>query len=310
MSNPPRIIASIDVGSNSIQLTIAAVSATAVSIIRREKSNARLANEIDASGYLSEKAIEAATHVVSEYVTVAKTQNAEVRIAGTAALRRACNRHLFTARVMADCGVFVKVIDGLDEARLIRAGVLFGLPDLETRSALCVDVGGGSTEISMGRGAQISMATSIAVGGLSVQRRLTSGGRVSGHAAKKAKRFLEKRFRDVVKPIRQFDFDYAVATGGTIQRLAKIVRQRRGRPDQSIDGMVLSSAEIEACCALIMAAKSPAERLDIPGMDPTRAEHLLGGALIFQSLGQHVGIENWTVSLSAMRTGVLVSPAW
>jgi exopolyphosphatase/guanosine-5'-triphosphate,3'-diphosphate pyrophosphatase len=310
MSSSSRIVASIDVGSNSIQLTIARVSASSVETLRREKSNARLDNAIDASGQLSEPAVGDAVDIITHYVGLAREHGAAVRMAGTAALRRAGNRQVFIDRVAAKCGAHVKIIDGLDEARLIRAGVLFGLPDLATIPVLCVDVGGGSTEMTVGHGSRIYLATSIAVGGLSINRRLSRSTAVSANAVRKAVAFIERRFSEAMIPVQSLGFGRAVATGGTIQRLAHIVKHHRNLPDLNIDGMALTSKEIEHCCSVIRAAKSGAARRDIPGMDPTRADHLLGGALVFRSLGHRLGIDVWTVSMSAMRTGVLVAPAW
>ena len=251
-----------------------------------------------------------AATVIERYRQLAQEHGAELRVSGTAALRSASNRAAFLDRVSRENGVAIRIIDGLEEARLVRAGVLFGLPRVFETRALCVDVGGGSTELTLGQGPLLHAATSIAIGGLSIHRRYLGHRHVTAQACRRARHSLARRFASPLHPFGHLGFSETLATGGTIQRLARLVAHSRNTPDEDIDGMRISHLEMKRVIRSIQKARTTEARLAIPGMDPTRADFLLGGGLVFDTIAQQLGIESWTVSLSALRAGILITPRW
>jgi len=301
-------IAAIDIGSNSIHLTVADVSSDRVVVLHKEKMNARLGDKRNAQAQLPLPTIRDAIDVLECFRARSGDLKAEIRVGATASLRQAKNRDEFISMAAAR-GIRVTVIDEITEAILVRRGALFGLPSFKACRTLCVDVGGGSTEVSLGHGASLIAVTSLPLGGLTIQRRL-------GHDPIPQNRFkvershLRRQVRRALQSFVHFQIDHVIATGGTIQRLAHVHTAQHDDDVSTIDGLTLSHSTVQQLTRRLRDCRSNVERLELPGIDPSRADVLLGGSLIFSVLGDVLGVRDWTVSMSAMRTGMLISQSW
>jgi exopolyphosphatase / guanosine-5'-triphosphate,3'-diphosphate pyrophosphatase len=305
-----RVVAAVDIGSNSFQITVARVEDGEIHIIERVKEAVRLAKVIDRTHIIPDEVIDRATLLLSSFRDLALRHGAELRVSATAALRAARNADQFVAQAAEVAQVDVKIISAMDEARLVRQGVRFGLPTPLGLPSLCIDVGGGSTEFSVGCGEHINLVASVPRGALTVHSRFLGFDPVPSIRARKARQAIHRRFRTCVRSVNQTHFENVVATGGTIQRIARIVAALRGAPVQDVDGFIINRSEFKDVVRRLIKAHSQEGRLKIPGMDPTRADVLLGGALIFEALGDTLDIEEWIVSMSALRAGLLTTERW
>ena len=298
---PNRPIAAIDIGSNSIHLTLARVVEGRIDTLLCLKDPARLAAQLDRDGTLSTEAISRAVATLGRFRDLADVHGAEVRAAATATLRAARNRDDFIRRAAAEAKVEVELITGNTEARLAYLGVRHGLPRLDGQTILTVDVGGGSTDVARGSGPLPDLTASIPVGSLAVaHRHLTDP--VTRPKLRKARQIIETALTQPLKAIRQAGFTEAIATSGSIQRMARLLH-----PDtRSLHGLAISLAEIDQVGRDLIEARTPTERRRLPGMDPDRADSLLGGVMVFQVMSRLLGIERWTVSVTALRTGVIL----
>lgn len=305
-------VAAIDIGSNSIHLTLARVRPDGrIETIARLKDPARLAGALDADEYLSEVAIDRAVATLGRFRSLADVHRAVVRATATAALRAARNADVFIARAKAEAGVEVVRISGHLEARLTWLGVCHGLPDLAMRPALAVDVGGGSTELVCGCGPQVRFAASVPVGSLVTTRKWLGTLPITPRMVRAARAALAERLAPSLKVARSTGYEQAVATSGSAQRIARIARalETGHASARDVHGMKLSVAAVRAVVDRLCAAGNSNARLTVPGMDPERADTLLAGALIFEALATGLGIDTWTVSMSALRTGLLIDTA-
>lgn len=305
-----RPVAAVDIGSNSIHLTLARVDAHGkIEVLERHKSPARLADAIRPDKTMSPDGIERAVETLKRFRDVATKHRAEVLATATAAVRAARNRKELISRVAEEAGIQVDVISGKQEACLTYRGVMYGLPHLYGDRVLCVDVGGGSSELLVGRDGQAEHATSARVGSAVISSRFLRPDPVTPDQVKAARRHLRRTFWHHVRPARELGFKHAVATSGTIKRVVQVARgigAVPGAPEDEIQGLWLPR---EALCAVVerlTAAPDQQARLAIPGMDPTRADVLLGGALIFETLTSMLHLEGWTVSAAALRTGLIL----
>lgn len=300
-----RPIAAIDIGSNSIHLTLARVHPDRIEILTRLKDPARLAGALDRNLRFTPEAIDKAVATLGRFAHLAGVQGAEVRATATAAVRAARNRDELIDRARDEHGVNIEIISGHQEARLTYKGARFGLPRLADRSLMCVDVGGGSTEIACGLGDQVHFAASVPIGSLLTAKRLIGADPVSRKRVKAARTHLERQFAPTLAAVSPFEI--AVATSGTIQRLIQVSHALEGRETRrSVHNERLLVERIDAVVARIEREPTRLQRLCIPGMDPERADNLLGGALIFQILSRGLQLTEWTVSMSALRTGLIV----
>ncbi len=299
-------VAAIDVGSNSVYLTLARLEGHRVVYLERVKDPARLAGEIGPDGRLSEAAIERVVGTLGRFARLAAEHGAEIRATATAAIRAARNSDDFLRRAREEAGIPVELISGAEEARLTYLGVLQGLPELRDTRMLCVDIGGGSTEVLCGRGGQPLLSTSVGVGSLVVTRRLLGPDPVSRAVVRRAKTALRARVE--VDDFRRLGFERAVATSGSVQRLVRLAKGLAGAPlaNHGVHRQSLTAAEVRGTVTALARARTQAARLRLPSIDPERADTLLGGALILEVLTEALGVPVWTVSQSALRTGLLV----
>ena len=197
------------------------------------------------------------------------------------------------------------LLSGADEARLTYRGVLHGCPDLAGRRILCVDVGGGSTELLVGEGGRPLLVASVPWGSLRVVHRLLGREPWSTSTLRRARVRLAADFDAGMRAMRTAGFEHAVATSGTAQRL---VRLNRGSTHGNVDGERLDRAALARLCDRLLRAPRDL-RVRLPGMDPERGDSLVGGALIFEALTRGLGVASWRLSTAALRTG-LVLDGW
>lgn len=305
-----RPVAAIDVGSNSVQLTLAKVDGGRVLIIDRLKNPARLGDAVRPDGYLDPAAVDRLIDTFRAFRRRIDAHDAVFRATGTAALRAARDADAFIERVAAETGIRIERISGAEEGRLVLGGILHGLPRLRSAVPLCVDVGGGSAELIVAREGRVAAVASLPLGSLVVRRRWIGPDPVRRATVKKARRQVERRLAERACDIARLGFTDAVATGGSIQRLARIAATLAGRRSTvSVHGHRLALADLSAVIDRLARAATAAERRAIPGMDPERADTLLGGALVFEVLARRLGIEAWTVSMDALRTGLILDTA-
>ncbi len=301
-----RPIAAIDIGSNSVYLTLARVHGNRIEYLERVKDPARLAGEIQPNGHLGEAAVERLIATLRRFAATADTHDAEVRATATAAVRSARNADDLLRRLEEEVGVRVELLSGADEGRLTFVGASHGLAEIRDGVALCVDIGGGSTELVCGREGRPLLSASIAVGSLVTARRWLGPDPVGRGAVRRARRELTSRLD--VSPFHQLEFTHAVATAGSVQRAVRVARALEGRalPNLNVHRQVLTAADVDRVASALIRAPNRSDRLLIPGMDPERADSLLGGVLILQTLTRALQVKSWTVSMSALRVGVLI----
>ena len=301
-----RLVAVVDIGSTSIQLTIAEVGATALTVLLKEKVIARLADGIDSNGELDPASVASIQSSLRRFSQLAQEHNAELRVTATATLRAAKNRHEILRNLQTDLGLSVRLLTGHDEARYVLNGVLFGHPDLCDTALLTVDVGGGSTELITATSGTPSTIASVPVGALVVQKQWLGFGQPSWSHVRHARRCLRARFENALRLSRSVTVQHLVGTGGTIQRLVRLSRGQSLTSDE-INGTRLNQDELNRCIELLVRAKTPEGRRALPGIDLERADFLLGGALIYAVMLERFHAFDWYVSTSALRTGMLTS---
>ena len=300
-----RPIAVIDVGSNSICLMTGLVLRSGrIHVIDKLKDAARMRDELGEDGTLSEAAIERAVALLKVFRTQVDEFDAELRAVATATLRAARNTPEFVERVRQEAGIELEVISGEQEARLAFRGVVEGM-GAPPGDVLCADVGGGSTELVLGRDGEVAYTVSIPVGALVVAKQWLGPDPVSPQAVARARKEIDHLLRPALRNFHDLPHLRGIATSGTIQRIARIAAALDGQVRTDVDRMVLGRTEFARVVAALEHAPTQRERLHLPGMDPTRADSLLGGALIHAALADALSLHHWTVSMAGLRMGIL-----
>lgn len=200
MKGDAPLFAAIDLGSNAFRLMIGqSVKRNRRLVIQEVKTlrePVRLAEGLQA-GALDELALDRGWQALARFGKKLRGfEAARVRAVATSAVREAANAQLFLASAERHLGFRIDVLSGHEEARLVYAGVAHTVPGVE-RTRLVVDIGGGSTELILGQGAQPLSTESIAIGSGTFGARYFPGGCITAQALLEAERVAAQQFEKV-----------------------------------------------------------------------------------------------------------------
>ena len=303
----PEAIAAIDIGTNSVHMLVARVAANdRFEVITRQKEMVRLGSGKGEMKLLEPDAIDRGVAALARCRSLADSLDAPAYAVATSAVREARNADEFLRRARDEAGVDVEVISGYEEARLIQLGVLQALPVFDRQLAL-IDVGGGSTEVLVGRRGTIGYARSIKLGSLRMTRRFFPDGEVEADAVQRCRRYVRVQLAPMVHEVAHLAHDVAVATSGTAEALATMALVRRDEPvPQSLNAATFSLDELSEVIAELGAAATTEERRKLRGVEASRADILLGGGIVLEQVCIALGIDELTISEYALREGVLL----
>jgi exopolyphosphatase/guanosine-5'-triphosphate,3'-diphosphate pyrophosphatase len=309
-------VAAIDIGTNSFHLVVARPTENIrFEILSRDKEVVRLGSGSGDMKRLDADAIERGVAALARFRLIADTFGAEIHAVATSAVREAENRAEFLRAAQARAAITVDVISGVEEARLIHLGVLQSVPVFD-QQALVVDIGGGSTEFVVGRGVDMLDARSLKIGAIRISERFFAKEPLKRKAVEEARTYIRSYLPPVARMVEERGgFEVAVGSSGTIQNVAEMVRARNGedphiqignRVAKSIGNATFSSEELSEVVDDLVARPKVADRLAVPGLDPRRADIILGGVLVLEQVFQRLGISTMVVSDYALREGVLL----
>jgi exopolyphosphatase/guanosine-5'-triphosphate,3'-diphosphate pyrophosphatase len=223
--------------------------------------------------------------------------NAEsVRVVGTSTLRQAKRKGAFLDRARVALGHPIEVISGIEEARLIYLGVANTMPS-EPGRRLVVDIGGGSTEIIIGEGVHAKRLESLHMGCVSMSADYFDGGEITEKRMKRARLAARLELEPVRAAFKQFGWDQAVGTSGTIRSIGDILRARGG------DGSI-TPAGVESLMEQALRA-GHINKLRPPGLSEERVPVFAGGLAILAEIFAMLGINAMRIADGALREGLL-----
>ncbi|MFO1221356.1 MAG: Ppx/GppA phosphatase family protein [Burkholderiaceae bacterium] len=298
MSGAP-MLAAIDIGSNSFRLEIGRVEAG--QIVRAEylKETVRLGAGLDESSRLSAAAMQRGWDCLARFAErVRGFEPRRVRAVATQTLREARNCDEFEAGALARLGFPIDVISGAEEARLIYRGVSQFLP-ADDQPRLVFDIGGRSTEVILGRGAEVLKLESYRVGSVELSMRYFADGRLTQRALQAAQVAAEAVLEDAAVLLAGRRGHLAYGASGTVGAVADILRAS-GRGDGSITPSLLD----ELAAQLVQAGH--VDRLVMPGLKDDRRAVIGGGLAALRAVCRMLGLERIEPARGALRHGVLL----
>lgn len=299
-------IAALDVGTNSFHLVIARDTPHGFQVMTREKRNVRLGEGGGDMKVLSEVAMNRGIETLHHMKRVADAHKATIVAVATSAVREAINSHEFVARAAKETGINIEVISGVEEARLIHTGVQQALP-LADATALLIDIGGGSTEVTVADHGIETFVRSFKLGAVRLTNRFFAGTAVHPAAPLACQAFIQSLIEPVARDVRDASHDIAIVTSGTAETLAKMCwLSERGELPRIMNGATFSATELRRITEQIMTAPNAQSRLTIPGLDSNRADIIVAGALILDTMARSFGVTTFTFCDYALREGVLV----
>lgn len=305
MAENSQRVAVIDVGSNSTRLLIADVDGD-VSVIERQSRVTRLGRGVDLSGQLADEAIEAACAAIADYVEICRDSGAErVAAIATSAVRDASNGDAFVAELRERFALSARVLDGEEEACLTYRGATAERPP--SVPTLVIDIGGGSTEMIVGTGIEITFHTSLQAGVVRHTERHISGDPPTAVELEELAGDVRSLIADALA-----DEDARVAAGiavaGTPTSLSAVELGLEPYDPARVHGHVLSLVTIQRLLSRFASAPL-AERAAIPGLHPDRAPTIIAGCVILIEAMRAFGLDQIQASEHDILYGMALETA-
>ena len=298
-----RPFAVIDIGSNSGRMIVFRLrDGEHLDVIEDARAPLRLARDLRGSDELGPEAVERTLEALRDFTAVAQGAGATRMIAvATSAVRDATDGDELVERANR-IGVPLQVIDGDHEAQL---GFLGAVHDLPVTSGVTMDVGGGSVELSRFRHRRLECSWSLQLGSLRVSDRYLESDPPSEVELKDLRRFVDRTLAEV--GMDQLDRgDDLVGIGGTVRNLAKADLKRADYPLPLLHGYFLKERRLTDLIE-DLAGRSMKRRAQMPGLNPDRADTIVGGALVIQGIMRHVGARRLVVSSRGLREGLALA---
>jgi exopolyphosphatase / guanosine-5'-triphosphate,3'-diphosphate pyrophosphatase len=298
-----RPFAIVDIGSNSGRMIVFRLrEGEHLDIVEDARAPLRLARELRDSDRLGPDAIERTIEALRDFLAVARGAGASRMIAvATSAVRDAADGHELVERAH-HLGVPLQTIDGDHEAML---GFYGAVHDLPVTTGFTFDVGGGSAEITEFRDRRIIRSWSVPMGSLRMSDRyLDSDPPTDGEL-----RSLRKAVRSTLDDTGITELAPGgdlVGIGGTVRNLAKVDLKRTDYPLPLLHGYELPIPRLDVLIEEL-AGRSMKRRASMPGLNPDRADTIVGGAMVIASIAHHVGADHIVVSSRGLREGLALA---
>ena len=289
-------LACIGIGSNAIRLLVAQWQAGQLQVVSRERRGTRLFAGL-VGGRHTQESMHTSVAAVAELAALARAQNAHrVFVFATSAVRDAQNGATFTARCEEACGARVEIITGEEEAALSYYGASEG------GACGVIDIGGGSTEFTLGEDERILTAMSLQMGAVRMNAQLPVTDWKS--YLDTVDRCMKLIRRDAGALESALPGASWIGVGGTMTTLGAM---ERGVPlfDPGLcEGIVMSFEQI-AAWGKRLACMPMAERRQVVGLMPHRADIIPSGIAILEAAMRCLGIAAIRLSAHGNMDGYL-----
>ncbi|NJN73190.1 MAG: Ppx/GppA family phosphatase [Limnothrix sp. RL_2_0] len=305
-------LAAIDIGTNSIHMVIVKIqpSLPAFTIIAREKDVVRLGHRDRQTGNLTDEAMERSMKALQRCQDLAASFQVNSLIAvATSAMREAPNGKTFLQRIETELGLKVDLISGQEEARRIYLGVLSAV-DFNQQPHVLIDIGGGSTEISLAETHEARFLSSTKVGAVRLTQDFVREDPISNREFITLQAYIRGRLERPIEMLREQiqpnEKVRMIGTSGTIETLAEIhAMANLGNVPNPLQGYRFSRKALGKIIQQ-MRELNCRERANLPGMSEKRSEIILAGAIILQEAMNLLDISEIMVCERALREGVIV----
>jgi exopolyphosphatase/guanosine-5'-triphosphate,3'-diphosphate pyrophosphatase len=281
-------LAAIDIGTNSTRLLIIDYRYKKFFPLERKMEITRLGKGVDKNKTILEDSARKTLKVLSDYWRLLSDYDVKkYRTVGTSAIREASNGNWFVSYVHEHLGMRIDVISGREEAKLGFYGAVRNM-DLDNSACkpktdtaiLVLDVGGGSTEFILGdRNGSLELAMSIDLGSVSLTERFIGSGIPDNDDLNKMRHFITNKLEKIIEKIKTHKSLFIIGVAGTITSLASIDLKLKIYDSQKIHKHVLDFERIEEIQRYLCGLNLE-ERKKVIGLDPARADIIIGGTEI------------------------------
>ncbi|MEW6614284.1 MAG: Ppx/GppA phosphatase family protein [Thermodesulfobacteriota bacterium] len=298
------IVASIDIGTNTIRLLIADIGERKkLKRIVSKRDITRLGEGFIKKKEISFKATKRSIKVLEEYLNLVNKYRAKKTLAvATSAVREAANKDEFLMEVYRSTGLEVQVVSEREEASMTLAGVLSIISEIIGRT-LVIDIGGGSTEFITIEGKILITTHSLNLGAVYLTERFIHSDPPPHLELENLREFVAKRLSSL--PLAGLSFSSLLGTAGTITTLAAIDQEMSTYDPEKINKYTLTREAVKSIYNRLKSLNR-VERCLNPGLERGREDIILAGTIVLLSIMETLNFNEITVSDYGLLEGIII----
>lgn len=292
----------IDIGSNTIRLVLYQYNnEEGLRELGNIKTVARLRTYLQPSGEMSDEGIQVLSETLLTFKAMLEDfEVTDVIAAATAAIRQATNRDKIIEEMKERTGIQIQLLSEEEEAYFGYVAVAYSMG---TKSAVTIDIGGGSTEITLFENKEIQQSHSFPFGTVSLKQRFVKGEIINSSEKKELLAFVKEQFqtlpwiKNVALPI--------IAIGGSARNIAQIHQQKHDYPIASVHGYEMTKENLDDL-SLFLGQLSFQELKQLDGLSSDRADIIVPALEVFRILMEVVGSETFQLTKRGLREGLII----
>ena len=290
----------IDLGSNTTRMLIIEVTGNgAYHLVEEDKCVVRLSEGEGNGGDIKASGLRRAIDAMRLFKGICDYHGVTRNIAvATAAVRVARNQESFLQKLKEETGISFRVLTTEEEPYYGYLGVI---NTTSLRSGLIMDLGGGSMEITAIKDRLIAHSTSIPYGALNLTEKFI-GDKPSDNKLKDLEAFLKQQLKDV-NWLEQYKKSQMYGIGGTIRSIARMDQRLNSYPFDELHNYAISPLAVSSVYSLIK-GMTPKELTDVPGLSRDRADIIVAGTAVVNTVMKYLEIPELRVSSSGLRDGL------
>src|ERR1700760_319129 len=293
------VFAAVDIGSNSVRLSIAELRRGHLVPLHQDREVTRLGEGVFRNGDLDPQAMAQTLKVLRRFHRAVQSFAVErTRVVGTSALRDCNNARLFAEWIKTATGWHLEIVTGLEEGRLIHLGVVSNLRTPPPK-LLLIDLGGGSCELTRSEKGHIKEIVSWPLGAVRLTQEFVHHDPPNKADLKRLHEFIGQEVANVSKRIVRSGVRAVIATSGTAAALAGAANSLQLTRSDVVTQIVAEKL------AKRLAKLTDRQRAAIKGINPKRAQIIVAGAAVYAQVLHACGLKSFRYSPLGLRDGIL-----
>lgn len=301
-------IAIIDLGTNTFHLMIAEVDERDDYVIKgKYKEPVKLGEGGLSGGKITDEAYKRGLEALKMFRTIIDTSGiVRVLAFATSAIRSSSNGTAFIEDAKKEANIFIKTINGNEEASIIFEGVRNGVQIPFEERALVMDIGGGSVEFIVAHEGRAEFLRSINLGGARLLDKIKPSNPITPKEIANSYTLLEKELSALIEELKEFELTILIGSSGTFESLAALAAYFRKDKVamMNINGYLFEKKDFDTVYNKLLTSTRQ-ERMKIEGMDTNRVDMIVLGACMVNFVLQELSLNQIMVSTHALKEGIL-----
>ncbi|WP_107838730.1 Ppx/GppA family phosphatase [Metasolibacillus meyeri] len=293
----------IDIGSNTVRLVMYRYSKDeGLREFGNMKKVARLRTYILPNGEMSEEGVQLLQDLLQSFKQILEDYNIkDLKIAATAAVRQATNNAEIVQRMQEQLGMTIDILTEEEEAYF---GFLAVVNSMATPSAVTIDIGGGSTEITLFKNKKLLKTHSFPFGTVSLKQNYVNNTIITENEKKQLRSFLREQFMslpwivDVGLPV--------IGIGGSARNIGQVYQQKIGYPISDVHHYELTKQNIDTL-KLELGSMTFEQLKQLDGLSADRADIIVLALEAFAALMDVAGSKHFQLSKKGLREGLIIN---